>query len=129
MSEWVQYAMIEGMVAKAMPAASSQTTRRGSAMRGRDRSQAVPIVASEPPMRWILPVTAPAWPDVQIVGALQKSGRPPNQAPTPQGAQPAADDHVKGRLLAPQKFERLREARVDLIEHRRRDGRAPARAP
>ncbi len=49
--EWVQYAIMEGMVAKPMPAASSHTTRRGSAIEGRDSSQAVPTVAIEPPIR------------------------------------------------------------------------------
>ena len=43
--------MMEGMVARPMPPASSHTTRRGSAMEGRDSSQAVATVASEPPTR------------------------------------------------------------------------------
>src|SRR5271168_343122 len=33
---------------------------------------------------------------VQIVGALQKGGRPIDQSPAPKGAQPAAHDDVKG---------------------------------
>ena len=52
--------MIDGIVASATPAASSQTTRRGSAIAGRDRNHAVPTVASDPPNRWMFPVTAPA---------------------------------------------------------------------
>ena len=43
--------MKEGMVAKAIPAVSNHTTRRGLAMDERDSSHAVAMVASEPPQR------------------------------------------------------------------------------
>ena len=44
--ECVQYAMKEGTVVNPTPAASNQTTRRGSAIDGRDKIQAVPDVAA-----------------------------------------------------------------------------------
>ena len=93
--------MIDGMVASAMPAASNQTTRRGSAMPGLDSTHAVATRRDGTADRWMLPVTRTRLAHVEIVGALQKCGRPLDQAPPPKRAQAAADHHVIGGLLQP----------------------------
>src|SRR3979490_1968616 len=69
---------------KLVPRERTPTTGRGSAMKGRDNSHAVPTVAIEPPQRWMSPVTAPAWPTFRVYARCRKVGRqemrtqPPN---------------------------------------------------
>src|ERR1700694_2394931 len=55
--------------------------------------------------------------DVQVVRPLQESGCPINQAPSPQGAQAAADDDMECGFLAPQKAQRHQQRGLDLIHY------------
>src|SRR4051794_17461565 len=73
-SECVQYAMNEGIVARPTPIARTQQTRRASNMNGRENSHAVPMLASTPATRWMLPVTAPASPTLRPYARIKNVG-------------------------------------------------------
>src|SRR5271165_4597298 len=87
--ECVQYARNDGTVQTAVTPARSQTTRRGSVKARWAQHQAVSRLASEPPIRWMGPTTAPASPTLsrhvrwRKVGVKYISPQPQNAERAP----------------------------------------------